>query len=112
MLMIGVVGETPDESPLNITQPSLVAQRTHFGLWCVLSSPLTLSIDFSNATIVDLVWPIITNRLAIRVNQEWAGDHGTVFGACASVLFGVCGAQGGHPMPAGCRWWMLAESPP
>merc|ERR1711920_404870 len=60
MLMIGVQGQTPDEGQagrfgpwFNFTQPTVVEQRTHFGLWCALSSPLTLSLDFTNKSAVD-----------------------------------------------------------
>lgn len=78
MLMIGVgptcAGDTcaAAEPPL----PSLPEQRTHFGLWCILSSPLTLSVDFGNASRVDSVWGVITNVDAIAVNQRWAGLPG------------------------------------
>ena len=51
------------------TQPTVTEQRTHFGLWCTMSSPLTLSLDFTNKTAVESVWPIITNTHAIDVNQ-------------------------------------------
>ena len=47
------------------------AERTHFGLWAVVSSPLVLSYDVVNATATDRIWPIITNAAAIRVNQAW-----------------------------------------
>ena len=43
--------------------------KAHFSMWTILSSPLTLSINFSDASIVDLIWPIITNTEAIAVNQ-------------------------------------------
>jgi hypothetical protein len=76
MLMVGVgstcAGDTCAEPPL----PTLTEQRTHFGLWCVLSSPLTLSMDFSNTSLVDSVWPIVTNTDAIGVNEAWAGSPG------------------------------------
>ena len=36
-------------------QPTITEQRTHFGLWCALSSPLTLSLDFTNKTAIDSV---------------------------------------------------------
>lgn len=52
--------------------------RSHFGAWCITSSPLTLSFDLSNRTLVDWAYPIIGNRLAIRVNQEWAGSPGAL----------------------------------
>lgn len=79
MLMVGVedtcAGDTcaGDEPPL----PTLTEQRTHFGLWCILSSPLTLSMNFGgNVTLLDSVWPIITNVDALAVNQEWSGEAG------------------------------------
>jgi alpha-galactosidase len=81
MLMIGVgttcAGDTcagREEPPL----PTLIEQRAHYGLWCVLSSPLTLSMDFANRSLVDSVWPVITNTDAIGVNQAWAGSPGGV----------------------------------
>jgi len=92
MLMIGVQGQTPDEEHQGVgpwtdfTQPSVTEQRTHFGIWCILSSPLTLSLDFRNATAVDSVWEIISNTAAIAVNQAWAGSPGTVFSASADMV--------------------------
>ena len=90
MLMIGVQGETPDEDwnmgtpghwePWdNFVPPTLAEQRTHFGLWCALSSPLTLSLDFTNKSAIDSVWGVITNTHALDVNQQWAGSPGSVF---------------------------------
>ncbi len=56
---------------------SYVEARTHFGAWCIVSSPLILSHDTMNDTITDEIWPIISNTEAIAVNQAWAGDSGT-----------------------------------
>ena len=74
--MVGVgptcAGDTCAEPPL----PTVVEQRTHFGLWCVLSSPLTLSMDFANSSLVDSVWGIVSNVDAIAVDQAWAGAPG------------------------------------
>ena len=78
MLMVGVgptcAGDTcgADEPPL----PTVTEQRTHFALWAILSSPLTLSMDFSNASLVDSVWPFITNTDVLAVNAAWAGSAG------------------------------------
>ena len=76
MLMIGVQGQCPDEGGDRLgpwsngfKQPTVTEQRTHFGLWCTLSAPLTLSLDFTNKTATDSVWHIITNTHAIAVNQ-------------------------------------------
>ena len=72
MLMIGVQGGCPDEGQTHgggpwsngFVQPTVTEQRTHFGLWCTLSAPLTLSMNFMNKTATDSVWPIITNTCA------------------------------------------------
>jgi hypothetical protein len=53
---------------------------------CILSSPLTLSLDFRNETAVDSVWGIISNTAAIGVNQQWAGMPGTVFASAPSTV--------------------------
>ena len=87
MLMIGVQGQCPDEAATGkdgpwadgFVQPTVTEQRTHFGLWCTLSAPLTLSMDFQNKTATDSVWHIITNTHAIAVNQAWADHPGTTF---------------------------------
>jgi hypothetical protein len=50
--------------------------RTHFGAWCIVSSPLILGHDITNDTITDAVWEIIANKEAIAVNQNWAGSPG------------------------------------
>jgi len=84
--MIGVQGQCPDEGGDRLgpwsngfKNPSVVEQRTHFGLWCTLSAPLTLSMDFTNTSNVDSVWSIVSNTDAIGVNQAWGGHPGTVF---------------------------------
>ena len=58
---------------------SYAEARTHFGAWCIVSSPLILSHDMNNQTVTDDIWDIITNTEAIAVNQAWAGDSGTIF---------------------------------
>lgn len=56
-----------------------IENRAHFSMWCILSSPLTLSFDFADTDVVDAVWPIVTNTEAIAVNQDWAGILGGLF---------------------------------
>ena len=41
-----------------------------------MSSPLILSFDLRNPTLMDTMWPIITNRDVIAVNQAWIGSPG------------------------------------
>merc|ERR1711957_870897 len=50
--------------------------RSHFGLWAILSSPLILSFDLRLDDVLDAVWPIISNRDILQVNQRWAGHPG------------------------------------
>ena len=50
--------------------------RSHFGAWCIVSSPLILSHDVNDEDINSKVWPIIGNREAISINQDWAGHSG------------------------------------
>ena len=88
MLMVGVgSGSCSGDSCANgVGLPTIVEQRSHFGLWCILSSPLTLSLDLTNATTTNLVWSIITNVDAIAINQAWAGAPGGVFASSASNI--------------------------
>jgi len=53
--------------------------RTHFGAWVIVSSPLTLSHDVNNDTIMDDVWDIISNKEALAVSQTYKGYSGGVF---------------------------------
>ena len=53
-------------------------EQTHFGLWCIISSPLVLGFDMYNSSIMDRVWPTITNPDALMVNEQWAGHPGTL----------------------------------
>jgi alpha-galactosidase len=55
--------------------------RTHFGAWSIVSSPLTISMDVNNATIMDSVWDVVANKDAIAVNQAWFGHPGGPFKA-------------------------------
>jgi len=58
---------------------SLDEAYSHFGAWCITSSPLTLSLDVNKDEVMDKVWPIISNKEAIEVNQAWAGHSGSPF---------------------------------
>lgn len=53
--------------------------RSHFGGWCIVSSPLTLSHDVNNDTTMDAIWDLIANPEAIAINQVWAGKSGGPF---------------------------------
>lgn len=75
MLEVGVYS-MPTRGPLNfLTRPEA---RTHFAAWSIVSSPLVLSHDMTNASVMDDVWDIITNREVLAVNDAWVGDAGTL----------------------------------
>jgi alpha-galactosidase len=68
MLEVGVTpGLHKGEAGLTVTE-----SRSHFGAWCVSSSPLTLSLDVRNASAVAAVWDIVSNVEALAVNEAWA----------------------------------------
>ena len=68
----------PDMLQVGNLQGSLAAaeSRTHYGAWCIVSSPLILGVDLRNDTTMASIWPYISNKEAIQVNQQWAGDPG------------------------------------
>ena len=57
---------------------STVEARTHFAAWCVTSQPLVLGFDLTNASLYDELYPIVGNRQAISINQQWAGNPGVL----------------------------------
>ena len=74
MLMVGV--SSSDYAPRAGAAASVREWRSHFGAWCIVSSPLILSFDLANSTIMDQVWPFVANPEAIAINQVWAGHPG------------------------------------
>ena len=53
--------------------------RSHFGSWAIVSSPLTLSHDVNDDTIIDKIWPVISNKEALAVSQAYFGFSGGPF---------------------------------
>jgi hypothetical protein len=49
--------------------------RAHFGAWSIVSAPLILGLELSDANLAPIV-DVITNPLAIAINQAWAGHPG------------------------------------
>jgi len=76
MLEVGCAAGPGGSSDSGLT---LGETRAHFGMWAIVSSPLTLSHDVNNASMQDYVWPIIANREAIAVNQDYFGFSGSAF---------------------------------
>eukprot|EP00039_Didymoeca_costata_P027722 m.19038 g.19038 ORF g.19038 m.19038 type:complete len:663 (-) comp6470_c0_seq1:97-2085(-) len=53
-------------------------ERTHWGLWCIMSAPLVLGFDLTDKVTMDRVWSTITNTDALAINDAWAGLPGTL----------------------------------
>ena len=57
------VGNFNGHDPLRFNE-----ERTHFGLWCIVSSPLVLGFNLSDSVAMDRVWPVITNTEGVRLS--------------------------------------------
>jgi hypothetical protein len=49
-------------------------ERSIFGAWSIVSSPLILGFDVSNDTEVEHLWPLIANPRALDINVQWRGE--------------------------------------
>jgi alpha-galactosidase len=99
MLTVGVTAPQPPgakhhcESATNPCFMNVTEWRTHFAAWSIISNPLILSMDLRDTKQLDLVWPIVSNRHAINVNQQWFGDSGRLHNESAElVMIPNCGS--------------------
>jgi hypothetical protein len=82
MLEVGVTAPQPPgakhhcQSATDPCQMNVTEWQSHFGAWCIVSSPLILGLDLTDQATLDLAWPVLTNTEAIEVNQLWSGDSG------------------------------------
>ena len=53
-------------------------EKSHWGLWSIVSAPLVLGFDMNDSAVMDRVWTTITNRHADAVNAAWFGRPGTL----------------------------------
>ncbi|KAL7549780.1 hypothetical protein ACHAWF_017096, partial [Thalassiosira exigua] len=74
MLQVGVRDKKTGEIALTDAEA-----RSHFGAWCIVSSPLILGHDVHDAEVKEEIWGIVSNREAIAVNQAYYGDSGGVY---------------------------------
>eukprot|EP01046_Picozoa_sp_COSAG06_P042791 COSAG06_NODE_5505_length_3438_cov_12.431156_2_plen_172_part_00 len=65
---------------------SAAEAQTHMAAWCIVSAPLTLSMDLTDKAAVDESWPLISNKEALDVNDDWAGFSGSLFKVCSQLL--------------------------
>lgn len=68
--------------------------RAQFALWAVMSSPLVLGFDVSNATERAAWGPIVSHPTALAVHEAWAGEAGRVVARAAANWSGT--------IPIGC----------
>ena len=80
MLEVGVkmdtCGKSHDQPCPGLT---FAETQTHMAAWCIVSAPLTLSMDLTNKVALDDAWPLISNRDALDINDDWAGFSGSLF---------------------------------
>jgi alpha-galactosidase len=97
-------GERPGP-PVYLSDAEL---RSHFGAWAVVSSPLVLSLDLRNASLVDRLWPFVANREALAINAAWAGAPGAAFAEAGGDRVHVPGCPGCDPFMA-AAWQQIAK---
>eukprot|EP01043_Picozoa_sp_COSAG02_P063788 COSAG02_NODE_9139_length_2315_cov_2.050542_2_plen_108_part_00 len=95
------------KGPNNLTE-----SRTHFGGWCIVSAPLILGMDLTDASNLDAVWPIISNVEAVcclrRQSTHTLGTSALAFVYSSSRGFSLFCNRGGacsmrlHMRP--CPW--------
>ena len=70
----------------------------------LLATPQSRGYDVLNTSITERIWPIISNRKAVRVNQQWAGHPGRLMRAWdvggSFLVAGNCSS----PTPAVQGW--------
>jgi len=101
------VGVTNRKSFKNDSTLSYVEARSHFGLWCVISAPLTLGLNFSDKDTVDSVWDIITNTEALSISQSWAGSPGGLLAHTEEtiMLYHCDWKDSNCTLPVSQQWW-------
>ena len=76
MLQVGRLGCSSTTSGCPVDAQLVPWTRTHFSAFAIVSSPLVLSINPTDANL-DGILDIIGNKLARKVNQAWVGHPGT-----------------------------------
>lgn len=47
--------------------------QAHFGAWCIVSAPLVLGLELTEANLAPII-DIIANKEALAVSQSWEGQ--------------------------------------
>eukprot|EP00041_Stephanoeca_diplocostata_P025750 m.681930 g.681930 ORF g.681930 m.681930 type:complete len:200 (-) comp22815_c0_seq8:4851-5450(-) len=101
------IGNFGGEEPLRSDE-----ERSHWSMWSIVSAPLVLGFDMSDATVMDRVWDTITNTAALDINHAWAGDPGTLIKSYPATGVGAPRRVGQSPCVssmciAGSCWWRM-----
>ena len=95
MLQVGRLGCDSSTTSGCPVPPRLEAwTRAHFAAFCIVSSPLVLSIALTDENLAPLL-DIIGNKQAIAINQAWAGHPGSLI----RTLPTTGAAQAGEQLP-------------
>merc|ERR1711953_195339 len=118
MLAVGVTVPQPPgakhhcESPANPCFMTLTEMRSNFGAWAIISNPLVLAMDLRDGATLDSVWPIVTNREVIAINQQWYGDSGRLRNQSdVQVVVSNCGSGSSCKQPAWMVWSKILPAP-
>lgn len=98
MLETGNMGCTTAKSCVAPGDP--IEDRSQFGIWAIVSSPLVLSVDLTNHAMLDRIWPILSNREAIAVNQHWNGSPGQLLLTDRTSYPSALNSRGFYEYPA------------
>jgi alpha-galactosidase len=58
---------------------NILETRSHFAGWAIVSSPLVLSHDVNDDTVMDAIWDVISNTEIIGINQAYVGESGGAY---------------------------------
>lgn len=86
---------------------------THYASWAIVSSPQILGFDLTNATLVNEVWPIISNAETMEVSQTYYGFSGSQY-AASSATANLCTAEqraDGETVCLDAPLWMALYKP-
>lgn len=88
MMCVGIHGTGRSSSDLCATGPGMTQDeyRTQFALWCMWSSPLTLSFDMTKPLSKDDL-AILTNRHLIAVDQDALGQQAELVGERDGIIY-------------------------
>ena len=63
----------PDMLVIGMEGLSVIQNKTHFTMWCMMNSPLMLGLDLRRVSVGDELYNIIANRDLIALNQDALG---------------------------------------